>query len=373
MAVFSDLIVGTKPLGLWRRPKDGKMFRRFDSRGGQDVDLFIVHHAATTSDAALWGSYTSTARQLSSTYGMARNGDIYGIVGEEFKANTSASKADYRAVTIEIVNSGGESGRPGNAEAWPISQRSFEQLARLIADVATRHRFPIDRAHVIGHREVTGKFGDGYGTRCPGEWLYSRMDELCELARRYQREAAAPPPIGDVRIASTLRLSDWTAYEDPSLSEKVGLITGDVEVVGISGGHFHVETPDGRRLWIHNTAKAGLLSAEALQEEEIMGAADDIIEAIRRESRPRLYEHRETGEQVLVDIRTGYQLGPWKAGEEPPVKPGDFSQLLSIKEGSNRLRVDAEQWVWILEQVDVTLRRIASAVADELQQRGLGE
>ena len=351
---FSSLIVGRWPLGTNRRRYGERVNQNTGKR--VKVDMFIVHHAAMP--RGLQGQFVHPSRELSATYGMTQNGDIFGVLDEALRPFTSSSwKADTRAVTIEIEN---ELGAP----SWKISDRAFDQLARLIADVATRHGFPIDRDHVIGHQEVVRRFGQGIATACPGPWLFSRMDELVELARRYQREGAGAPPVqelGDVVVGSVLRLQRWVGYELPWLpvtSKKPELLSGDFEVIGISGGHFHVRGADGATAWVHNSAKAGRVPTE---EEEIMGAVDDILKAqaqaheqtreiIRRESRLRAYERESTGEVMLARLEWGVRKGPYPSEEALRASlPLRGEHQINAQEWERRLRVSDEDWQQILD------------------------
>lgn len=213
---------------VWPLGKTPSGANRFYKRPGKPQG-FIVHHAAGTSDAVLKAQYVSKSRELSSNYAMTQAGDIVAILHEEYRPFTSAAaKADNWGITIEIVN---ELGAP----SWKISDRAFDQLARLIADCATRWGFPINRSTVIGHREVRAKFGQGIATACPGPWLWARMDELVALARKYQQdgktktseqvtEPAAPP----IQEQTMYRLRDAS--------------TGAVYLV-TDRGSVHIKTP----------------------------------------------------------------------------------------------------------------------------------
>lgn len=281
---ISKLATETWPLG-----KTPAGANRYYKRAGKPQG-FIVHHAAITSDSSLKAQYVSKSRELSSNYAMRQNGDVVAILHEEYRPFTSSSaKADNWGITIEIAN---ETAGP----EWRISARAFDQLARLIADCATRWDFPINRQTVIGHREVRGKFGQGIATACPGPWLWARMDELVVLARHYQAEASKPA--------------------------------------------------------------APARSAAQIEEEELMGAKDDIIdrieameERIRRESRPRLYERESTGELLLVRYETGFQRGPWpNENAMRAALPVDAEHLVSTQEYERRLKVSDEDWAQLLDR-----------------------
>ncbi|VXB29149.1 N-acetylmuramoyl-L-alanine amidase [Pseudoclavibacter sp. 8L] len=151
---------------------------QFSNRAAR-VDRFIVHHAATASLSAVLSMMSTGSRQVSASY-VIKDGQVIGVVPEEKRAWTSGSAAwDGRAITVETCNS-----QTGDASGWPISEASYESLARLIADCATRYGFPINRDTVIGHRELYSRYGASYATACPGG---INLDRLVTLAIGYQK------------------------------------------------------------------------------------------------------------------------------------------------------------------------------------------
>lgn len=148
---------------------------QFSSRGGASVRRFIVHAAAMTSLSGYLSMVATGSREVSSHY-TAKNDVLVGIVDEAYRAWTSASYLDGEAVTIEVINTGG----PG--EGWFVNAVTLATVAALIADVARRYRFPLDRDHVVGHRELLPRFGESYATVCPAG---IDLDHLVNLARAY--------------------------------------------------------------------------------------------------------------------------------------------------------------------------------------------
>lgn len=143
------------------------------------IDRFIIHHAATTSLAAILYLFQPGGRQVSANYALGSDGSLVLTVDEDRRAWTSGSAEwDGRSVTIEVANS--YAGDP-----WPVSDAAFDKLARLIADVATRYGFPINDDTVLTHQELYIRYGDSYITACPGD-MQRRKAELLELARNYQ-------------------------------------------------------------------------------------------------------------------------------------------------------------------------------------------
>lgn len=154
-----------------------------DTRAG-GIDRFIVHHAATTSLAAILSLFQPGGRQVSANYALGSDGTLVLAVDESRRAWTSASSSwDGRAVTIEVANSvaGG---------SWPVSDAAFDKLARLIADVSARYGFPINDSTVLTHQELYTRYGASYATACPGD-LQRRKAELLARANSYRSSGTA--------------------------------------------------------------------------------------------------------------------------------------------------------------------------------------
>lgn len=158
---------------------DGVQFTSDSSPRPGGVDRFIIHHAATTSLAAILSLFQPGGRTVSANYAMGNDGTLILTIDEDRRAWTSASAYwDGRAVTIEAANSalGG---------TWPQSDASFDKLARLIADVSRRHGFGINDDTILTHQELYTRYGDSYATACPGD-LQRRKSELLGLANYYR-------------------------------------------------------------------------------------------------------------------------------------------------------------------------------------------
>src|SRR6478735_658627 len=87
----------------------------------QRIDHFIVHHAATTSLAAILALFQPGGRTVSANYALGSDGTLILAVDEDRRAWTSSDAGwDGRSVTIEVANSvaGG---------SWPVSDASFDK------------------------------------------------------------------------------------------------------------------------------------------------------------------------------------------------------------------------------------------------------
>lgn len=179
------------------------------------IDRFIVHHAATTSLAAILSLFQPGGRTVSANYALGNDGTLILAVDEDRRAWTSSSAFwDGRAVTIEVANSvaGG---------SYPVSDATFHKLARLIADVATRYGFPINDDTVLTHQELYIRYQASYATACPGD-LQRRKPELLALARHYQAPAFTPTApttpkgteMSNITFYSRVRPDGKGGYED---------------------------------------------------------------------------------------------------------------------------------------------------------------
>jgi peptidoglycan hydrolase-like protein with peptidoglycan-binding domain len=137
---------------------------------------------------------------VSANYAL-KDGNLIATVDESKRAWTSASyEWDRRAVTIECCNStaGGK---------WPVSDATFDTLARLIADVSARYGFEINDTTILTHQELYTRYGASYATACPGD-LERRKGELLNLARKYRGQGpvtASTKPAADVGYVTVNR------------------------------------------------------------------------------------------------------------------------------------------------------------------------
>ena len=166
------------------------------SRNGVKVDRFILHHAATTSLAAILSLFQPGGRTVSANYALGNDGTLILTVDETRRAWTSSSAQwDGRAITIEVANS-------ATGDPWPVSDKTFDKLARLIADVGTRYNFPINDNTLLTHQELYRRYGASYPTACPGD-MQRRKAELINKANYYRAFPSGPAGGGGTIIEET--------------------------------------------------------------------------------------------------------------------------------------------------------------------------
>lgn len=150
-------------------------------REGDKVQYFVIHHAASTAtvDSLRNRFMNANDRKVSPNWLIGADGSVSEIVPpDNFRAWTSGA-FDYNAVTVETQNTSGDPN-------WGISENSVTAIARLVAWASQRYGFPIDRTHVIGHREVPGS-----ATICPGPSM--PLDRIVELAKGFVEDKPVDP------------------------------------------------------------------------------------------------------------------------------------------------------------------------------------
>lgn len=141
-------------------------------RWGSGIDTFLVHHQAGTNSESVRNEMLSPSGGVSANYIITNEGEIWGIVPEEFRAFTSGSPTDggkgadwdARSITVEIEN---QSAGPN----WDISRKAIAAAAALYNDL--RERYGLTR--ILGHRDLWANYGASYPTYCPGPDTVDRI------------------------------------------------------------------------------------------------------------------------------------------------------------------------------------------------------
>lgn len=161
------------PLMARSVPAHGKFHPR-----NQKISRVILHHWAGTvgGDTRLMNPNVDA----SVTYFVYNDGTIVGQVPEEYRPWTSGGPAaDMPSITIEIQNQsvGGD---------WPISNKAYDAVIRLVADIAKRYGWGgVAASNLRGHQEFAA-------TACPGPYVFSRMSDIRAKADALARNGKAP-------------------------------------------------------------------------------------------------------------------------------------------------------------------------------------
>ena len=158
----SPLVVYTKLSPNCNKPRNKK------------IDAIVVHHMAGNASVETCGNiFANPSRQASSNYGIGSDGRIAMYVEEANRSWCSSSGAiDHRAITIEVANDGGNPN-------WHVSDKAFESLVNLCADICKRNG--IEKLVYTGDKSGNLHMHKWYAaTACPGPYLGSKFPELAE-------------------------------------------------------------------------------------------------------------------------------------------------------------------------------------------------
>lgn len=158
----SPLVVYTKLSPNCNKPRNKK------------IDAIVVHHMAGNASVETCGNiFAKSSRRASSNYGIGSDGRIAMYVEEANRSWCSSSGAiDHRAITIEVANDGG-------APNWHVSDKAFNSLVNLCADICKRNG--IEKLVYTGDKSGNLHMHKWYAaTGCPGPYLGSKFPELAE-------------------------------------------------------------------------------------------------------------------------------------------------------------------------------------------------
>lgn len=143
----------------------------------ETTDMIVLHHTGNPSDDDLSAAEIDTSHKaqgwtcIGYHYVIRKDGTV-----EQGRPHWTVGAHAYRhnSYTIGIHVCGNfEIGEPTDAQ--------IESAAMLLANICTDYGLPIDRDHIVGHRELMS-------TACPGEYLYELMDTIVGKANFYAEQ-----------------------------------------------------------------------------------------------------------------------------------------------------------------------------------------
>lgn len=137
------------------------------------IDRVVLHTMVGTVKSAN-ARFNNPSSQVSSHYGVDMNGDLYQWVDEDNVAYTNGNYAmNQRSVTIEHADNGDYDGtRPDSL---------YQTAGNLVRDICQFYGIPIDRAHILKHREIVA-------THCPGTLDVDRIIRIAKGEEKPQEE-----------------------------------------------------------------------------------------------------------------------------------------------------------------------------------------
>lgn len=148
--------------------KDLTKYNKSDSSYRKPIDRIIIHWFGIGTLTSALNRFKSPTGDASAHY-LVSNGKIYQCVLEEEVAWHAGNwEMNQRSIGIEHDATASTDAHPHD-----LSELDYKTSAELIADICKRHNIPLDREHILGHREVSS-------TSCPGT---VDIDKLISLAK----------------------------------------------------------------------------------------------------------------------------------------------------------------------------------------------
>lgn len=195
--------MANSPLATARYPAHTNNY--WGSRQGKKIDKIIVHHmAATWTAKRCCESFQVASRGASSNYCIGKDGEIAVSVDEIYASGCSSNRAaDTSGVTIETANCeiGGQ---------WRVSDATLNSLIRLCADIAKRNGLGklVKGKNLCWHQMYAA-------TACPGPYLLSKMDYICEQVNKINYPPApATNTNGEVTVVGITSINGGRGVND---------------------------------------------------------------------------------------------------------------------------------------------------------------
>jgi N-acetylmuramoyl-L-alanine amidase len=230
---------------------------RRKGRQGFRPEAIVVHiMEGTLAGTRSW--FNNPESRVSAHYGIGKNGEIHQYVGESDTAFHAGRRSNPSWRLIKSVNPnnhtiGIEHEGDANSE-WPEAMLSSS--AALIRDVCTRWSIPIDRDHIIGHREIFDR------KTCPGHIV-----DVDQLVARARDEATRPalynfvddPGTARTRVALRLRQGAPSTAAEPLRTippdTEVSFVGWSSNGTSVNANSHWYRDADGNYFWAGGTDK----------------------------------------------------------------------------------------------------------------------
>lgn len=194
-----------------------------NSPRNQPITKITVHHMAGVMTVEQFGNIVANpSREMSANYAIGNDGRI-GLFCPEADRSWCSSSAwnDNRSITIEVSNSA-----YGDASGWPIGNKAYNSLINLCVDICKRNG--IKKLEFTGDKNGSLTFHYMFAaTACPGPWMKSHAQDLCDKVNAKLTEAVTPTPQPSTSYTVSLKASDLV-YGTPG-----GRQTGTVGANGV--------------------------------------------------------------------------------------------------------------------------------------------
>ncbi len=123
------------------------------NREGHDMAIppaYVVLHTMVGTMAGANARFQQSSEQASATYGIGLDGALYQWVDEADAAWANGTFANNPGSNLDSVSIEHEDNGDYNG---PRTPQLYNASARLVGEICRRYNIPVDREHILGHRE----------------------------------------------------------------------------------------------------------------------------------------------------------------------------------------------------------------------------
>lgn len=164
-----------------------------NSPRNQKITKITIHHMAGVSSLEQFGDIvTRPGRNMSANYAIDKDARVGLFCNESDRSWCSGSSwNDNRAITIEVSNSA-----YGDNTGWPVSDKVYNKLIDLCVDICQRNGIPklVYTGYTHGSLTIHSMY---QATACPGPYLKSRLNDICNKVNAKLDAMTNTPPVID--------------------------------------------------------------------------------------------------------------------------------------------------------------------------------
>lgn len=141
------------------------------------TDMIVIHHTGS-------GAYNDIDASAEQIHGWHLNNPGWAGIGYHYVVRKNGTIEEGRPHWVVGSHAYGENWHTigihlsGDFTFNSPTPAQIESVAMLLANICTDYGIPIDRDHIVGHRDVGESF-------CPGDVLYSMLDTIIGKANWY--------------------------------------------------------------------------------------------------------------------------------------------------------------------------------------------
>lgn len=186
---------------IWADPSNYTVGRQDSIKG------IVIHHAASTSFSSIGQAFATPGRGGSAHYGVEANKIAQYVKEENTAWHCGNWLGNSATIGIECTNSTG-------APDWKVSDATIQTVIKLVADIAKRNGISklwlnpdADYPTLSGHRDWYGS-----ATYCPGDYLYSKLQYICDKAN----EILNPPAKAELKWSKLSKVTTYRCTKNPT-------------------------------------------------------------------------------------------------------------------------------------------------------------